>query len=302
LNWYKVDLKLRSWVASEWQADIIFGHLCWGMLYLYGQDKLNAFLHDCRQGQPPLLLSNGFPGDLLPVPLTGAHTFSRTATIADQRKQYKQFKEQKEIHYITLAEFNACLAGQPPQKLTRQVTGEIRRVTLKNQLNRNSGTTTPGGSLYNFEEHYIPQISIYMKLNEEFKPVMENLLGYLKDSGYGKRKSAGYGSIESLKMEHFEGFEFPPKPNGFVTLSNFVPAVHDPVKGRWSVVTKYGRMGEVYASEDHAFKKPLLMLAAGSTFVVAEQRDFYGRMVEGLSYYPETVHYAYALPVPMVVA
>ena len=302
MNWYKANLRLRSWVASEWQADIIFGHLCWGMIYLYGEDKLSAFLSECKQGRPPLLVSNGFPGDLLPVPMTKPAVFDRSAQIAEQKKKYAEIKQQRSVRYASLDEFNACLSGQPPDRIAEQPVNEFRRIALKNQLDRNTGTTTPGGVLFNFEEIHMPAVSIYFKVTDGFEPVLEKLLNYLKDTGYGKRKSVGYGSIDSLSFNRFNGFKSPHQANGFVTLSNFMPAADDPVKGRYAVITKYGRMGEAYSSEDHAFKKPLLMMAAGSTFTVAKSRDYYGRMVEGISYYRDTLHYAYALPVPMITA
>jgi CRISPR-associated protein Csm4 len=63
---------------------------------------------------------------------------------------------------------------------------------------------------------------------------------------------------------------------------------------------KYGKLGEEYALEEIAFKKPLLMLEAGSTFYDSPVKQFYGRMVRGVSpAYPQVVQYGFALPVPM---
>lgn len=300
--WYKVSFKMHSWTASAWQADTVFGHLCWAMLHLQGEDKLAAFLNEYKAGSPPLLLSNGFPADLLPVPICEPAQLDVSLDIEKQKQQLSVLKEQSKIQFTVLADFNSFLSGRPCQLKEPQYVSESRS-TLKNRLDRQSGTTTPGGQLFNFEEHYTPEISIYLKLRPDFKPMAEKLFGYLKDTGYGKRKSVGYGQIEKMEITQFSGFASPPKSNGFVSLSNFTPAAGDPVTGRWKTIIKYGRMGEAYAQEDHAFKKPLVMLAAGSTFYSDTQREFYGRMVHGLNpHYPQALHYAFALPVPMQLA
>jgi len=103
-----------------------------------------------------------------------------------------------------------------------------------------------------------------------------------------------------MSFEPFAGFNAPADPNGFVSLSNFVPAKNDPVHGDWQTIVKYGKMGEEYASEDHVFKKPLLMLEAGSTFYDVPCREYYGCLVKNLNpAYPQAVQYAFALPVLM---
>lgn len=126
------------------------------------------------------------------------------------------------------------------------------------------------------------------------------LFQYITDTGYGKRKSIGYGQIESMIFEPFDGFKQPEKINGFVTLSNFVPSADDPTEGFWNMIIKYGKMGEEWAAEDWAFKKPLLMLEAGSTFYDMPCRDYYGCLVKDLNpHYSQAVQYAFGLPVPM---
>ena len=67
---FRVTYNLRSAVASDWQADTIFGHICWALRYLEGEDKLIRFLSDYELRQPPIIISDGFPGELLPRPLT----------------------------------------------------------------------------------------------------------------------------------------------------------------------------------------------------------------------------------------
>jgi len=302
LSWFKVKFKLKNWIASAWQSDTIFGHLCWGMRYLHGQDRLNAFLGLYDAGTPPLLVSNGFPGDFLPKPIIVPVAIDRCLPPDVQRDQFRQHKEAKANKWLTVEEFTRALSGEAIPLSVESRTTEEKRVTLKNQLSRLTSTTGEGGALYNFEEYYSPEITTYLKVTDDFTDVAKQLFQYVADTGYGKRKSVGYGQIESISFERFAEFKYPEEPNGFVTLSNFVPAASDPTEGFWNLIVKYGKMGEEWASQDHAFKKPLLMLEAGSTFFDPSRRDYYGCLVRNLNpAYSQAVQYAFALPVPMVI-
>jgi len=272
------------------------------MRYLHGEAKLRRFLQLYDDGTPPLLLSNGFPGELLPKPLVPFPPLEKDLPREQQKEKFRQRRQAKHVRYITLSEFNCAISGQPASLLAGVEPPHTVRVTLKNQLNRLTTTTDDEHPLYNFEEHYSPHITIYLKVSDDFVDTARELFQYIAQTGYGKRKSVGYGQVESMSFQPFDGFTLPHKPNGFVTLSNFVPAPNDPVTGFWNVTVKYGKMGEEWASEDQAFKKPLLMLEAGSTFFDHAPRSYYGRLVKNLNpAYRQAVQYAFALPVPMVI-
>lgn len=302
MNWFKVKLKLKGWFATQWQSDTIFGHLCWGMLYLHGEDRLKSFLTLYDAGTPPLLVSNGFPGDLLPSPITSPYTVDTKLPVHLQRGQFRQRKGAKANRWLTVQEFTRALGGETVLPQAESEPAEKARVTLKTRLNRLTSTTDEGGALYNFEEYHWPEVTIYLKVADTFVDMAQQLFQYVADTGYGKRKSVGYGRIESMCFEPFAGFHLPRNANGFVSLSNFVPARDDPIQGSWNVIIKYGKMGEEWASEDHVFKKPLVMLEAGSTLFDSPCREYYGRLVRALNpAYSQSVQYALALPVPMVI-
>ncbi|MFH0775903.1 MAG: hypothetical protein V2A53_10560 [bacterium] len=65
MNEFRVRLKLLSSVATPFQADTIFGHLCWAYRYTKGESALMGLLDNPI---PPLLVSNGFPDGFLPMP------------------------------------------------------------------------------------------------------------------------------------------------------------------------------------------------------------------------------------------
>ena len=297
MKWYQIKLELHSATASAWQADTIFGHLCWALRYTEGEDALAQFIDACRQGYPPILVSNGFPAGLFPRLRVPPVPLNTTAPLENQRRQATEEKEARKIAHLTLEEFNDAINGALVSPSIKERVPQ--RVTLKNQINRLTGTTGESGELFEFEEYFYPAISIYARIENDFIETARNLFSFIADNGYGKRKSVGYGAISSMSFAPLEGLNPPEDANGFVSLSNFVPARGDPTVGNWDTIIKYGKLGEEYALEKSAFKKPVLMLTAGSTFYDSPVKPFYGRMVPGVSHgYPQVVQYGFALPVP----
>ncbi len=293
---YKVILKLTSPYATDWQADTIWGHLCWALRFAYGEPALTDFIAEYEKEGPPLLVSNGFPGDFLPRPILPDKPVT-------ERTAFSKAKTQKNIKWLTLDEFTRTQNGEEPD-LSEKDSGTLS-VTLKNQINRLTSTTGGNegkntGYLFSFNQYYGEIVSIYLKIADDFVKTTEELFQNLSKSGYGKRKTVGYGQFGIQSFEEFRGFKSPPKANGFVSLSNFVPAVDDPTLGYWEILVKYGKLGEDYAITGNPHKKPLLMFRAGSCFYDTPCKEYYGRLVRGLSpQYPKVVQYGYALPVPL---
>jgi len=308
---FKVSYNLGSAVASDWQADTIFGHLCWALRYLEGEDKLLQFLADCRRQQPPLVISNGFPSDLLPRPITPPIRPAPHGTVKEQLGRFTEEKGTKRIGLLSLEEFEEVIQGKDFVPASAGKHLPWKRVTLKNRIGRDTGGTGKAGELFGFEETVwarrdtdIPTgipVSIYARVRDGFEEQAERLFALIAAEGYGRRKTAGYGQIKSWSFEEFSGFHSPPDANGFVSLSNFVPAQGDPTEGTWQTVVKYGKLGENFAAAGNPFKKPVLMLAAGSTFVHAPCKEHYGRVVEDVARRTDAavVQYGFALPVPM---
>lgn len=298
MNWYRVTLRMASATASAWHSDTIWGHLAWALRYNYGEDALVEFIADYSSDEPPLLVSNGFPGELLPRPAVMPSAIAATVSLEEQRRLLRAAKDAKERGWLTPAEFEAVLSGARPVGMSLPADWQPK-ATLKNQIGRYTGTTGSGGNLYAFEEFRWPEVRIYMKLRADFVATARDLFDYLGATGYGKRKSVGYGQIREVQFEEFAGFPEPADANGFMSLSNFVPAPGDPTNGYWRHLIKYGKLGEEFALPN-PFKHPLIMLEAGSTFYTTDIRQYYGGFVPHLSpAQPQAVQYAFALPVAM---
>lgn len=296
-------LGLRSAGDDPWQADTIFGHLCWALRHQDGEEDLTAFLDLYREGNPPFILSNGFPEGYLPRPIMPFQPTPLT-TKKESVQALRAAKEAREVEWLAEEEFGQAIQG------IQIVPGEVEggklpepRVTLKNQISRITGTTGEEGNLFHFAEVFYSAVSIYVKVAEGFVEDAERLFSFVARQGYGKRKSVGYGEIdfESFTFEPFPGFGAPADANGFVSLSNFVPAKDDPTRGAWRTTVKYGKLGEEYALHEHPFKRPLIMLLAGCSFYAQPCQEYYGRLVESVSAsHPEVVQYGLAFPVPAV--
>lgn len=315
---FRLRLATKGPYATPFHADTLMGHLCWAAVRTGGQAGLDELLESARSGQPRVVISDGFPGDLLPMPLLPPIPIPSGDT-ATQRAHYIEEKARRKVKWVTREDFRRILHGGRLPTATQEEGGPSHEVaaclpktrgTLKNTIDRNSGTTPvkeQGGGLYEFQETFQSEVSFYARVSEHYVDTLRLLLDYLAHTGYGKRKSVGYGALGAWSAVEFGGFGGPAasEADAFVSLSTFVPGRNDPADGYWSLLVKYGKLGEEFALSDVPFKRPLLMFRAGAVFRLGSGplREHYGRIVEEISYLPRytaaVVQYALALPVPL---
>ncbi|MFQ6071958.1 MAG: hypothetical protein ACE5KT_04555 [Methanosarcinales archaeon] len=65
---YEIIINPKSSFLTKFQSDTIFGHLCWAIRYLHGEDELLEFLGKYKK-EPPILVSNGFDSGRMPRPI-----------------------------------------------------------------------------------------------------------------------------------------------------------------------------------------------------------------------------------------
>lgn len=278
---FRATLRLRSAAGSPWQADTLFGHMCWGLRYEQGEPALADLLARYRAGEPPLLLSDGFPAGWLPRPPGTGEA------------------------WVSHAEFAAICWGEPA-KPAAQPTLRAGRVGQKSAVSRAGAGEPPGEPAYHVRELAAPsEVDVYLRVADEaWAERAQSWLQQLTRGGYGARKSAGYGQIALDEWQPWPAFDqAPPGANGFVSLSNWAPARHDPTDGEYATLVKYGKLGEALASAGNPHKHPLLLLAAGSRFRDPQPRPWYGRLVEQVAVSADApvAQYAYALAVPCLI-
>ncbi len=162
---YRSTITLGSASASPWQADTLFGHLCWSLARRRGEEYLaDQFLAAYRRGEPPVLLSDGFPPSFLPRPRATARMGTDEKRPKAQRVHaYRATKDQLKAGWLTLAEFNRARLGETvlagPQPLTPT------RVVSKNRISRLTNTAGgAGGDLYEFTEFCLPAVEVYWRI------------------------------------------------------------------------------------------------------------------------------------------
>lgn len=310
---YLIDLAILSGFITPWQADTLFGHLCWaaerhdGFKHFQGASGLiNLF----RSDNPPFILSDGYPAGLLPAPITLKNHYQPASQDDLNSVRYGLLKKAKKKEYLTLEQFQMFQRGDTPD-LADDQKGFVAATTLHNQISRLTNTTGEQGSLFELDEKFAPngRVHIYAKTHDGFVSDLQRLFERFTQAGYGAKKSVGKGTCKIEGFEPFDGFELPASKNGleknstgFVTLSHFVPAKNDPTDGSYKVMVKYGKLGEEKTYCGQPFKKPHILLKPGAVFRCAQMKPYYGRLIEDITYAdPSVVQYGFAFPVQIAV-
>lgn len=304
---WKLLIRPLSLQLTRWEADTIFGSLCWQLRFREGEDALKRFLQPYRDGDPPFLFSDGFPAGYLPLPF-----FTRLlqSDSVEDVETYSKLKRMKKVRFLPESEFAKACDGQLVE------VGDEVLVKAESQLhasiNRITGTTVGGGedaeaSLFQLSG-WVPgdkNQEIEVSIADRSGAGIDSVLSWFADlekAGFGKKKSSGMGAF---RMEGAPQEWRPPTPaenaDGFVSLSAFIPRRSDPSTGFWQCRVKHGKMGEEYATGGSPFKKPWILLEPGSAFYTeTAPAEFYGRMLENVSDdYPDVVQYGYAFPIPI---
>ncbi len=275
---------LAGW-ATPWQADSLFGALCWELARAAGEPALARVLDHFRKGPPPFLLSDAFPADLLPRPLCAAG-------------------DDAAARFVSRDQFVALRRGEP-------LSGDLPRQRWWRTLwpwrtfvprDGSDPVSFPGEEFAWRPE--VPEqerfLSLYARADEPWLERLAALLRSLGRSGFGKRSTTGRGAFELVgQAERCEWLEPLPFENAFVSLSHFVPEEGDPCDGRWDTLVKYPKLGSERGASHSPLKGRLVMLRPGSCFrPMGRPRRWYGCVLTGLSAaFPDAVHYGLAYAV-----
>lgn len=312
---YRLTLRPLTSFRTPLQSDTIFGHLLWALRYLEGESALAGFLDSYREGQPPLLLSAAFPAGYLPVPLLPPPPLAPpSAAIAD-------VVVQKLLHtgspWLPLAQWRDLVNGLTPAAVSAaaalgdpEPARATRVVRTRTAVDRLTGSAREG-RLFNAEESFFTPgatFEIWHRLLAEDSALpgrLEQWWRWIAANGFGRRKSEGRGAFEIVGAGLEPAADALPEataPNGFMTLSAWVPREGDPTDVSYQTRIKRGKLAEAYALPS-PWKKPLLMFAPGATARLAADdalRPWYGGLVEEMHWTrPGMVQYGYALPLPV---
>jgi CRISPR-associated protein Csm4 len=265
---------------------------------------LATWLLPFLNGEPPFVLSDGFPAGLLPKPLFPRSRRSLSAGIDTRElkeKKYDSYKKQEKAPFQTIEEFRSTCASpeKPPTvAFSPWVTTHTPHATI-DRMTMTTGGEGSAGNLYETTEKHLPHkdVDVYLRSLAGQEAMVEKNLEQIGRCGFGKDKSVGLGRFTVKNVEKTTDLREVETVEGFINLSSFVPAANDPKDGYWRLRVKYGRLGE-NAGEGNPFKKPLLQIEPGAVFKNTRPylKPWYGRMVESLSAsFPQAVQNCYTL-------
>ncbi|MFQ6063347.1 MAG: RAMP superfamily CRISPR-associated protein [Methanosarcinales archaeon] len=117
---YEIIINPKSSFLTKFQSDTIFGHLCWAIRYLHGEDELLEFLGKYKK-EPPILVSNGFASGRMPRPIRQNLKRDEVDELIKEvygsksnenlRKGLTALKKIKKSNVVDLEVFNAIISG-----------------------------------------------------------------------------------------------------------------------------------------------------------------------------------------------
>jgi len=341
LKLYEIIIKPLSGFGTPLKGDTIFGHFCWQAAYdasllnggldkwvaCYGQRPFAVF-----SSAWPKLVDNGkffyaFKRPDLPLSFLFPPSSDNRKKVFEELKENKTKKWMKvnenlfltldSVEYLKDEDLVTISKKQLTEKTGKTIRGKRHQkfyadfIQQHNTINRRTMTTGEGmfAPFTKTAFFYYPgtELAVFVLLDEEATDIervcvaIENIGNF----GFGRDASTGCGRFGLA--EHTE-LTLPSDDscNACYALS---PTVPDPEKGIFSdhyftPFVRFGKHGDVLATSEKPFKKPVLMADEGAVFIPksrdAFQKPYIGMAVLNTSKIKEhtVVHQGYAPYLP----
>lgn len=278
---HRATLALATPLGTPLAGDTLFGQFCWTLREVQGETELKRQLDGYTQGEPWLIVSDGFPSGYLPKPTLPQQFEPQpgpAARKAAKKKRWIPTVRASDALNVLLANAvdDDAAYGKAPQTSAQP----------HNTLNRLTGTTGDAAfAPYTMAQTFHApgqRIDVFLAIDETRVSTGEcaRLLASIGASGFGRDASIGLGkfSVEAIETALFAA---PACANAWWTLAPCAPQGQgfDGAKSYWRVLTRFGRHGNAHALAGNPFKTPLLMAATGAVF--APKGDFAPRLFVG---------------------
>jgi len=320
---HRLKLVPSSPWRTPWQADTLAGALLATCARTHGPQFLrDKLIEPMLAGQPPFVLSDALPGDLLPFPIhLRLHRYPDGTNL----------KAVKRARWLAPDDFSRARGGIPPPAEALLPDSAVFRDETRqhNTLSRLTDT-----SARDADDDSHSAIGIFQKadtlLLQSGEPksltllfrfaspdagnLLLDLLHELSLTGFGADISTGRGQFD-LPSDPTPAPELdtpPANANAVVSLSTFQPGPHDPTSGYWDAFPKFGKLGPDHALENlQVFKNTLILFRPGAVFHTNRSSPFLGHAVNTESLFPPDVvrsllarnlriiHPAFGLMVPL---
>ena len=238
MSLYRATIELHTAFGTPLAGDTLFGQLCWAAREHMGETELVRLLEGYTQGDPWLVVSDGFPSGYLPrptIPASVGVAFVGAASVgADLSAQNnaQQRKAEKAKRWIALAE-----TGKPLREMQtvddKTAFGDkpVEAPQMHNSLNRLTGTTGTGEfAPYSQSQIYFAQgqrMDLYCVLDESrmSSETLRELLQDIGSHGFGRDASIGLGkfTVENISANEFA----PAKTTVAVSANSFAQDIEN---------------------------------------------------------------------------
>jgi len=251
-------------------------------------------------GACPLPEGEGRRNDsiLFPVPvLPSVFEQHPSRTKAEKITAFEAHKSSKQRKFVLIDELNDRLNGRSVNETSKAVLIDLGEIIYREQrtgveIDRET-FQSKDGKLFSLSPTYVKNANLCILIKvideenfNEFK--CEKIIKHVFETGYGLKKSSGFGQFEASLLtplqrrgEHdvlTDYFQEPKDANGFITLSNYLPANDDGITDYYyDYMVKYGKLGEEYSSSGMPFKYPIIFFKEGSCFKTDTIKEYYGR-------------------------
>lgn len=301
---------------TPWQADTLLGALCATAARVHGADFLRQrLIEPMLAGRPPFVLTDAFPGDLLPVPVVVR--LAKPPPNAD-RKAIKRGR------WLTREDFLALRAAGPGayvpwNRLLPDSAVFCDETTRHNTLARDSDASLEDGGLFSRPDTHLRSaqngraaLTLHFRAPDDAAAdLLLDLLHELSLVGFGADVTTGRGQFDIAgDPEPDPDLDRPPQgADSVVVLSTFQPAPGDPIDGYWEAFPKFGKLGPDLGLSD-VRKHTLILLRPGACFRADPATRFFGRALPMDEVLPSTtaselrrdgievIHPAFGLAVP----
>lgn len=316
MNLYRLRLRPRSPWRTPWQADTLVGALCATAARAHGAAFLRErLIEPMLAGSPPFVLSDAFPGDMLPVPV--ALRLAKPPPDADR-------KAVKRGRWLALEDFLAVRAhvgndAVPWDRLVPDSAVFCDETTRHNTLARDSDASLEEGGLFSRPDtHLLPGqngragLTLYFRVvDNAAADLLLDLMHELSLVGFGADIATGRGQFEIAgDPEPVSDLGQPPQgANALIVLSTFQPAPGDPTDGFWEAFPKFGKLGPDLGLSD-VRKHTLILFRPGACFRADPALPLLGRALPMDEVLPaaaaaelrardiEIIHPAFGLAIP----
>jgi len=279
---YRLTINPLSPFATPLKGDTLFGSICWSIVYLCGEEKLQKMLKNYEK-EPFLIVSDGFLKNYLLKPTFLKEILGETQD--GKKKEYRK-KIWLEVEDILKGDFSKA-------KKESEVEFKKSIFEVKNKINYKTFTTGEGFGPFGVENIiYLKEVDIYVLINE-YENEIKKAFELLSKIGYGKDANLGKGRFEIVQWREISL----KKSEYFLALSDFIKSEIDG-KVYYDVVTKYPKTrGDL----PNPFKNPLLMAKVGAGIKLNKKANlaYIGKGIRGFSNDNKIVHQGYAITFPI---